>query len=559
MKNLKKILSIVLCMAMVLSLASFTAYAEETEIEAHECEWRLIEIAPTCTTYGFDLYVCTVDGCFESYADNYVDAFGHEWIDATCVELAICERCGETEGDFAAHNIVFSSEGFDASCLEDGLMEFYYCGDCGVYFADAECTIEMEDQTGLNLVIPMTGHNVTVSSEGFAASCLEEGMIEFYYCGDCGTYFADAECTIEMEDQTGANLGIPQTGHNLTASSEGFEASCLEDGIIEYYYCGECGIYFADAELTTLLEDQTGANLVIPMTGHKITSSCEGFDASCLEEGMIEYYYCGECNTYFADAELTTELEDQTGNGLLIPTAGHKITSSCEGFEASCLEEGMIEYYYCGECGTYFADAELTTELEDQTGANLVIPMTAHNIVISCEGFEASCMEEGMIEYYYCGDCGTYFADAELTTKLEDQTGANLIIPMAAHTIVMSSTGFEATCTEEGVIEYYYCGSCNTYFADAELTTKLEDQTGMNLMIPMTAHTYGEWVVVKEAQIGEAGLKQKTCSCGDVISEEIPALGNPADTGDTAIILFAIFALVAMAGMTVVVSKKKYF
>ena len=168
-------------------------------------------------------------------------------------------------------------------------------------------------------------------------------------------------------------------------------------------------------------------------------------------------------------------------------------------------------------------------------------------------------MEEGMIEYYYCGDCGTYFADAELTTKLEDQTGANLIIPMAAHTIVMSSTGFEATCTEEGVIEYYYCGSCNTYFADAELTTKLEDQTGMNLMIPMTAHTYGEWVVVKEAQIGEAGLKQKTCSCGDVISEEIPALGNPADTGDTAIILFAIFALVAMAGMTVVVSKKKYF
>ena len=187
--------------------------------------------------------------------------------------------------------------------------------------------------------------------------------------------------------------------------------------------------------------------------------------------------------------------------------------------------------------------------------------MTGHNITSSCEGFEASCLEEGMLEYYYCGDCNTYFADAELTTKLEDQTGANLVIPMTGHNITVSCEGFAATCTEEGMLEYYYCGDCNTYFADAELTTKLEDQTGKNLTIAVGAHTEGEWVVVKEAAIGVDGLKELRCTvCGEVLATEvIPALNDAPETGDSSIIVFAIFAMVAMAGMTVMVCKKKYF
>ena len=37
------------------------------------------------------------------------------------------------------------------------------------------------------------------------------------------------------------------------------------------------------------------------------------------------------------------------------------------------------------------------------------------------------------------------------------------------------------------------------------------------------AHSYGNWVVNKEATTTEAGSKSKTCSvCGDVVTEEIP-------------------------------------
>ena len=71
----------------------------------------------------------------------------------------------------------------------------------------------------------------------------------------------------------------------------------------------------------------------------------------------------------------------------------------------------------------------------------------------------------------------------------------------------------------------------------------------------------GEWVIVKEAQIGEAGLKQLICTvCGEVIAEEeIPALEEPAPTSDSMILLFVISAMAAMTGAAVLVMKKKYF
>ena len=45
---------------------------------------------------------------------------------------------------------------------------------------------------------------------------------------------------------------------------------------------------------------------------------------------------------------------------------------------------------------------------------------------------------------------------------------------------------------------------------------------------PESAHTheYGEWTTVKEATCGEKGLKEKTCSCGAKIEEEIAATGE---------------------------------
>ncbi|MBO5316375.1 MAG: hypothetical protein J6B48_08105 [Clostridia bacterium] len=49
-----------------------------------------------------------------------------------------------------------------------------------------------------------------------------------------------------------------------------------------------------------------------------------------------------------------------------------------------------------------------------------------------------------------------------------------------------------------------------------------------------TFHTYGEWVITKEATESENGLKEKTCACGDKITEVIPKLENVLSQGPSA-------------------------
>ncbi len=78
------------------------------------------------------------------------------------------------------------------------------------------------------------------------------------------------------------------------------------------------------------------------------------------------------------------------------------------------------------------------------------------------------------------------------------------------------------------------------------------------------AHAYGDWVVTKEATETEDGEKQRTCSCGEVEKEVIPATGkgatdNKLSGGALAAIIGGSVILLAAAAVLVVriVLKKK--
>ena len=65
----------------------------------------------------------------------------------------------------------------------------------------------------------------------------------------------------------------------------------------------------------------------------------------------------------------------------------------------------------------------------------------------------------------------------------------------------------KATCKQTGIMEYH-CLDCGI--------TKTE-------IIPLAAHTYGEWKTVKAATAAEPGMKERTCTvCGHKEQEEIP-------------------------------------
>ena len=62
------------------------------------------------------------------------------------------------------------------------------------------------------------------------------------------------------------------------------------------------------------------------------------------------------------------------------------------------------------------------------------------------------------------------------------------------------------TCTEKGYTEYK-CLTCDDVYTDKEVEAK--------------GHTYGDWVVVKNATEDEEGIKERFCSVCGFTEEEI--------------------------------------
>ncbi len=92
--------------------------------------------------------------------------------------------------------------------------------------------------------------------------------------------------------------------------------------------------------------------------------------------------------------------------------------------------------------------------------------------------------------------------------------------PNAHYHHYVSEVTKEATCTEEGQITY----TCTATNGTCDKKTYTE-------VIPKKAHSYGNWVIEKEATETETGLKRHTCTvCGTDETDIIPIKGSSGGT-----------------------------
>ena len=148
----------------------------------------------------------------------------------------------------------------------------------------------------------------------------------------------------------------------------------------------------------------------------------------------------------------------------------------------TCTEKGYTTYTCaCGD--TYKADETAATGHTEE-----IIP-----------GKAATETETGLTEGKKCSVCG------EILVAQEE-------IPVLAHKHDYVFTVTLPTCTEKGYTTYT-CACGDTYKADEK------DATG---------HVFGEWKVVKPAEIGVEGKEERKCkSCDKTEERTIPALENP--------------------------------
>ncbi len=146
---------------------------------------------------------------------------------------------------------------------------------------------------------------------------------------------------------------------------------------------------------------------------------------------------------------------------------------------ATCTQAGTATMT-CSVCG-YSKEED-----EEALGHSFTNYVSDGNATCTADGTKTAECDNG------CGETDTVTDEGSMTEHIYEET---VTAP---------------TCTEQGYTEYK-CKDCgNTYKSD---------------YVEAKGHT-AETVIIKEAAIGETGLKQEKCSvCGEVLSEtEIPAL-----------------------------------
>ncbi len=181
-----------------------------------------------------------------------------------------------------------------------------------------------------------------------------------------------------------------------------------KDGKIELMLPGDSGAMIALHPMITISNlSNTNAKYVVRMV--EFAQESELIQCShlleyypevkaCHKDGMMEYWYCGLCDTYFAD-EAANEMTEPE---LLVIVADMGL-EYVEAKDASCHAGGNIGYWNCVACGEYYADEEGLVPL---TYEEIFIPKTSSEELEFVQTVIAATFEKGGVDLYRCTVCG---------------------------------------------------------------------------------------------------------------------------------------------------------
>ncbi|MBQ6849295.1 MAG: hypothetical protein IJN76_04480, partial [Clostridia bacterium] len=178
-----------------------------------------------------------------------------------------------------AHNELTHVEAVAPTCYENGNIEYWYCEACGMAWLDAEGTLN----TNLMAVVLPMGHGVITHVEAVAPTCYENGNIEYWFCEACGQAWLDEACTLN----TNLRAVVLPMAHGVITHVEAKDATCVENGNIEYWFCEACGQAWLDADC--IMNTNLRA-VILPATD--VHTYDNEYDVDCNVCGAIRVVDC---------------------------------------------------------------------------------------------------------------------------------------------------------------------------------------------------------------------------------------------------------------------------
>ena len=206
-----------------------------------------------------------------------------------------------------------------------GYDAFKNCSNLKTISLSCGSALKKSDFGGQANLVSYTNQHTLTKTAAKAATCTEDGNKEYWTCEHCGKYFLSDDANPETAKAVELSETVIPASHELTKVNAK-AATCTEDGNIEYWQCDVCKKTFTDEAGKNAVD-----NVIIPALKHSYNENgfCENDDthyqpANYNEEiekyeisnaGQL-YWFAEQVNSGNAsvNAVLTTDIVVNEGN-----------------------------------------------------------------------------------------------------------------------------------------------------------------------------------------------------------------------------------------------------
>lgn len=447
-----------------------------------------------------------------------------------------------------SHANAVKTDAKEATCQATGNNAYWSCADCGkVLKADKATTTTVAAET-----LP------TVDHKGGTATCTAQAV-----CSMCKKPYGDKKAhafsnTWESDATQHWHLCTTCKTEKSGVANHSYEwkvdKAATEDEVGRKHEECECG-------------SKRNENTEIPKLDHVHTGIKKhaAVAATCTKTGTVQHWTCSSskcAGKYYQDSACQIPLDTivepvnankHTGKGTYQTDENQhwKVCSDCQGVMGQKADHNWSVVYdkYPSESATGLSHETCYTCKAERNHDTVVEKLTHSPKKV--EGKEATCTEDGVLEHFYCKNCKKYYESNN--GKAGDKIDANSItIPALGHTFgeewVADTTGHWHVCTlceEKSEIEAH-----ETELVDAvEATEEAEGYTGDEICTVCNT-------CVSEGTVIPAISVEETTVAPTVEPTVVPA--EPATEEATMdIIVWILAAAVAVAGGAVIFFLKK--
>lgn len=343
----------------------------------------------------------------ESHTHNFQQTNSSVAVAATCTTpvqyYTVCSECGATGSTYAGSTYADHTPNVQAKDAAHLASAATCTADATYYYGCAVCgTVVDSTKQGYTGTWTDTGtatnHANKVYHAASAVSCTADGNTAYYSCSDCGKYFSDEACTIEIVNNSWV---IAATGHTPVTDAA-VAPTCTATGLTQGSHCSVCGAVITAQEI-----------VAIDSTNHTNIVEDAAVAPTCVATGKTAGSHCADCGA--------TIVAQETVAATGVHTYGEYVSDG----NATCGADGT-KTRTCSVCGA----TDTVTDTGSATGE--------HTYGAYVSDGNATCAADGT-KTRTCSVCGA--------TDTVTDTGSHSSV---AHTYGAYSSNGDATCTVDG-------------------------------------------------------------------------------------------------------------